>query len=128
MIRILLVWVLFIPLAILNGAVREGVLVPWLRNNTALPLSGILLSCLIFLTTYLLFPWLKATPRQSWAIGSTWLFLTILFEFCFGHFVMGKPWRVLLDQYDVQGGNLWVLVLFVVFVSPYLSGKLRGLD
>ncbi len=126
--RILAVWVLFIPLAILNGAVREGILVHLLGSQTALPLSGVLLSCLVFLTTYLLYPFLKATPRQSWAIGSIWLFLTILFEFGFGHFVMGKPWGVLLQQYDVQGGNLWVLVLFVILVAPYLSGKLRGLD
>ncbi len=88
--RILAVWVLFIPLAILNGAVREGILVPWLGNSTALPLSGIMLSCLIILTTYLLFPWLKAAPRQLWAIGTIWLLLTVLFEFGFGHFVVGK--------------------------------------
>ncbi len=89
--------VLFIPLAILNGAVRESLLVPWLGRQTALPLSGVLLSCLIFLTTYLLFLFMKASVRQAWQIGTIWLCLTVLFEFGFGHFVMGKPWEALLE-------------------------------
>lgn len=104
--RLLAVWIIFIPLAIINGAVRESLLLPFTGKAMALPMSGVLLSCLIFLTTYLLSPFLKATPRQSWAIGSTWLFLTILFEFGFGHYIMGKPWEVLLKAYDVKGGNL----------------------
>lgn len=123
MIRVLAVWLLFIPLAILNGAVRESILVPWM-GQTALPLSGVLLSCLIFLTTYLLFPFLKASG-QVWRIGAIWLLMTVLFEFCFGR-AMGKPWGVLIEQYNVQGGNLWVVVLFVVFVSPWLTSRLRG--
>ena len=43
-IRVFAIWVLFIPLAILNGAVREKVLIPLLGMQFALPLSGILLS------------------------------------------------------------------------------------
>jgi len=126
--RVLLVWVLFIPLAILNGAVRESLLIP-LLGKTALPLSGVLLSCLFFATTYMAFPFLKiSSGQQCWQVGLTWLILTVVFEFLFGHFAMGKAWQELLRAYDVQGGNLWVVVLLVVFVSPYLSGKLRGLD
>jgi hypothetical protein len=124
--RILAVWVLFIPLSILNGVLREEVLSPWLGKQAALPLSGVLLSCLIFLTTHWLFPFIKASARQVWRIGSTWLFLTVLFEFGFGHFVMGKPLEVLLTAYHVQGGNLWVLVLFVILVSPWLASRTRG--
>lgn len=124
--RILVAWILFTPLAILNGAIRESLLTPWLGKTTALPLSGILLSCLIFLTTYLLYPFMKALAHHAWRIGTTWLCLTVLFEFGFGHFIMGKPWEVMLKAYDVRGGNLWVLVLLVIFVSPYLVSRIRG--
>ena len=50
----LLVWVCFIPVAILNGGLREHVLARALGEKWALPLSGIILSACIFLITWLL--------------------------------------------------------------------------
>jgi hypothetical protein len=97
-------------------------------NQTALPLSGVLLSCLIFLTTYLLFPWLGISKGQSWAAGIIWLCMTVLFEFGFGHFVMGKSWEVLLQAYDVSSGNLWTVVLLVILLSPRLVWKVRNIS
>ena len=56
-IKILLIWFCFIPIAILNGGFREHVLDECLTAESALAISGILLSLLIFLTTRLLFPY-----------------------------------------------------------------------
>ena len=51
-----IVWICFIPVAILNGGLREYVLVKFIGEETALPVSGILLSAFIFLVTWLMLP------------------------------------------------------------------------
>ena len=86
----LLVWVCFIPAAILNGGLREHVLARALGEKWALPLSGIILSVCIFLITWLLLPrTVKAvSSKDSLQIGICWVFLTIAFEF-----VSGLGWR-----------------------------------
>ena len=45
----LIIWICFIPAAILNGGLREYVLAPAIGQKWALPASGIILSGLIFL-------------------------------------------------------------------------------
>ena len=50
-----LIWVMIIPVAILNGGFREYVLMEHLEM-LALPLSGIILSVCIFLVAYLFVP------------------------------------------------------------------------
>ena len=50
----LFIWLCFIPVAILNGGLREYVLVEDIGEEWALPVSGIILSVCIFLITWLL--------------------------------------------------------------------------
>jgi hypothetical protein len=52
--------------------------------------------------------------------------LTVLFEFGFGHFVMGNSWDTLLADYNVLEGRIWVMVLITETVAPYLMGRLSG--
>ena len=51
------IWFLIIPLAIMNGGLRENILVK--LGDIALPLSGIILSICIFVVAYLLIPKIK---------------------------------------------------------------------
>lgn len=93
----------------------------------SLPLSGISLSILILVATLLLLPFLGVlSPSQYWLVGGMWLLLTVLFEFLFGHYVMGDPWAKLLEAYNILKGNLWLLVLLVTAAAPYLAARLRG--
>jgi len=122
------IWTFFIFLAILNGIFRDKCLVPLLGQRLALPLSGISLSVLIFLVTFVFLPVFGTLePVQYWLIGGGWLVMTVLFEFIFGLYVMGDSWEKLLDAYNVLKGNLWLLVLLTTALSPYLAARLRGL-
>lgn len=122
------IWLLFVPLGILNGGLREKVLNPLLGPRVALPLSGVTLGILIFFVTALLIPFLGALrPSRYWRMGGGWLVLTVFFEFFFGRAVMGHPWAKLLEAYDPRGGNLWVVVLLMIAAAPYLTARLRGL-
>ncbi|KAF0219135.1 MAG: hypothetical protein FD174_2221 [Geobacteraceae bacterium] len=126
--KVATIWASFIPIAIANGLLREKCLVPLLGQRLALPLSGIFGSILFFLLTYLTLPWLgPLKPRHYQLIGLAWLAMTVLFEFLFGRLVAHKSWGELLQAYDLTTGNLWLLVLVVIAVSPHLAAKVRGL-
>jgi hypothetical protein len=121
-------WIHLVPLAIRNGAMREGVLAPVLGQRLALPLSGVSLSMLIFVSALVVAPWFHASSVADYvAAGVTWLLMRVLFEFLLGHYAMGKSLVQLLGVYDVVDGNLWKLVLISTAVSPYLGAKVRGL-
>lgn len=127
--KAVLLWLAIVPLAIVNGALRERFLLPRFGARAARPLSGVSLSLLVFLFTLATIPWLEASsPRAYLAVGGLWLALTIAFEFLFGRLVSKKSWRELLRPYFFRDGDLWVLVLVVVFLSPMLAAKLRGAE
>ena len=121
----LLVWVCFIPVAILNGGLREHVLARALGEKWALPLSGIILSACIFLITWLLLPrTVKAlSSKDSLRIGICWVFLTIAFEFASG-LAGGNTITELLAAYNPLTGNLWLLVLAATLLSPVMAGRI----
>ena len=70
-----LIWVMIIPIAILNGGFREYVLVN--LGVLARPLSGIILSVCIFIVAYLLVPKIKNCVKRDYIIfGILWFILT----------------------------------------------------
>jgi hypothetical protein len=123
-----LIWLLLLALAVGNAAAREQLFVHWLEPQQALMLSGVSLSILVFLATLLTARWLGLrTAGRCWLVGVLWLTLTVLFEFLFGHYVAGHSWETLWQAYRLPSDNLWVLVLAVILLSPYLAAKIRKL-
>ena len=129
----LIIWFCFIPVAILNGGLREYVLAKAIGEEWALPVSGIILSVCIFLITWLLLPrMIKAfTSKEGWLIGIGWALLTIVFEFAAG-LAGGSTVSELLAAYNPLSGNLWLLVLLTTLLSPVIVRKVKanntGLD
>lgn len=125
-IRAFAAWLIILLLAVLNGALREGMLIPRLGARAGLVMSGLLLSGLVLATTWLLLPWIGArTQSQQLALGLGWLVLTLAFEFSFG-LLRGRPLSEILSAYTFKGGNLWIVVLLVTAASPWLAARLRG--
>ena len=122
----LIIWLCFIPVAILNGGLREYVLTKAIGEKWALPISGITLSVCIFLITWLLLPLVtKAiTSKDCWLVGICWGVLTIAFEFIAG-FADGNTMTELLAAYNPLTGNLWLLVLATTFLSPIVTKNFR---
>ncbi|MCF8035419.1 MAG: hypothetical protein K9K62_00975 [Desulfobacteraceae bacterium] len=124
--KALAIWTGILVLAVLNGALREAILVPKLGMAAGLVVSGVLLSALIIVVAYLALPWLGARRTiELLGIGIGWLALTLVFEFSFG-LLQGKSWQVMLEAYTFKGGNIWPAVLIVTAIAPYLAAKLRG--
>lgn len=59
----ILIWILIIPIAILNGGLREHVLNK--LGDIALPLSGIILSVCIFIVAFLFIPKIKNCIKKQ---------------------------------------------------------------
>jgi len=119
-----LIWLCFIPVAILNGGLREHVLDRALGEKWALPVSGIVLSICIFLITWLLLPQIvRLSKKNCIIIGLLWTFLTMLFEFASG-LAGGSTLRELVAAYNPMTGNLWLLVLATTLLSPAAVRKI----
>lgn len=125
--RALLIWLVVLVLANLNGALRELALTPRVGPGPAHILSTILLSGLVALTAYLAVDWIGPASRtEGWLVGTLWLALTLGFEFGAGHYLFRKPWPDLLRDYNLSAGRIWPLVLLVTLISPELFRRLRG--
>ena len=108
-----LIWVMIIPIAILNGGFREYVLVN--LGVLARPLSGIILSVCIFIVAYLLVPKIKNCVKRDYIIfGIMWFILKA-----------GDGFAGLLQSYNIFTGNLWLLVVLSALFSPIIVIKIK---
>ncbi len=83
-------------------------------------------SVLILLVAYLFLGWLRAPNTKSlFKIGLLWLILTVAFEFGFGHFVFGRSWASLAEDYDLRRGGMLVVGMIVLGLSPWIASKIR---
>lgn len=121
----LLVWLCLIPVAILNGGLREHLLCPLVGQSCALPLSGLSLSLLIFLVTWTLLP-LAGRFRRSecLAVAILWPLLTAAFELLAG-LSSGFTLKELAEAYNPSMGNLWLLVILSTAISPIVTIQYR---
>lgn len=121
----LLVWLCFIPTAILNGGFREYVLTKYLDTALATAASGILLSIMILFITWLLLPRLVTLNRKECFIaGIIWTLLTVIFEFTSG-IGTGVPMKELIAAYNPLSGNLWILVVLTTMFAPTIISRIN---
>ncbi len=122
------IWLLLVAVAIGNGVFRDTVLSRMSSPALALPLSGVILALLILLVAFLSVPLVASRrARVYWSIGLLWVSLTLAFEFLFGHYAAGKPWKEIWQVFNVAHGNLFLLVLLVTGLAPRLAARARGL-
>lgn len=122
------IWLLIVIAAIFNGLFREKVLVSLVGAESALPLSGALLSVLVLFVTFTLISFFDSPESRSlFVVGFFWVVLTLSFEFLFGHFVAEKSWQEIMQVFNFYKGDLFLLVLFVTALAPWLAAKARGI-
>ena len=122
------IWLAIVVVAILNGVFREKILTPTVGANISLPLSGILLSAMTFLVTLTFISFIGSFESKVYIfIGIFWVALTLSFEFLFGHYVVGKSWKEIIQVFNILKGDLFIVVLFISAISPWAAAKLRGI-
>ncbi|HEY92240.1 MAG TPA: hypothetical protein G4O17_00645 [Dehalococcoidia bacterium] len=120
------VWVIFGILATINGVIRNKFYTPKIGEYPAHVISTVIAIFFIIIGTYLFVRFVKIdySSIDLLLIGGFWVVLTVLFEFVFGHYVVGQPWEKLLADYNIIKGRLWSLFLFTLLISPLLIGLL----
>lgn len=120
------IWFILVVAAILNGAFRESFITSKVGEQVGHVISTVIFICVILVVTYLFLSNLKInyTKTDLLLIGALWLILTILFEFVFGHYVMGHSWNRLFADYNILKGRVWSFVLLTTFIAPLLIGSI----
>jgi hypothetical protein len=125
-VRALIVWFLILVLAILNGANRQGLLIPWLGEQVGHVISTVLLSLFVLVASWFLIPWVRpGSARDAWFIGVFWVLLTLGFEFLAGHYLFRSSWEKLFADYNLAAGRIWILVLLTTLLAPVVVLTVR---
>ncbi|MFW6448697.1 MAG: hypothetical protein ACOC0X_04030 [Halobacteriota archaeon] len=123
LLRPLGLWVVLAVVAVVNGAVRELLIIPTLGEypghllSTALLLGAILLVAGVYFRRSTV----AFTQLELAVIGIVWTTLTVGFEFLVGY-VEGTSVDETLSQYDVLGGRVWILVPLTLLLAPTAFG------
>ena len=123
-------WLVFVVLAIVNGVIRNSVYAPKVGEHKGHVISSVVAVCYILAVTYFFVGTIKlsTTLFDLFLIGLFWVTITVLFEFGFGHYVIGHSWEHLIADYNILNGRLWSLVLLTTFSSPLFWGLVFGLS
>jgi hypothetical protein len=112
-------WLPLVLLAILNGTLRELGYKRFMKELHAHQISTLIGMVLVAIYVWIMgLIWPIESLTQAIQIGGIWLLLTILFEFGFGHFIMGHPWEKLFFDYNIFAGRVWLLFILWTAVSP----------
>jgi hypothetical protein len=127
LVRGAVIWLGILVLASLNGAVRDLLVAPRIGDTIARALSTVILCGLVLWVTWASIRWLGPRgPGEALALGLFWVALTLTFEVAAGR-LSGKPWSVILADYDVLRGRIWILVPIVTLFAPRWTAAARGL-
>ena len=123
------IWGVIACLAIVNGIVREVFVTPQLGEITALIVSGLTLSLIVFVVTFVAFGFLGADKTSTCLyIGLQWVLMTLILEVVIGRYIANKSWFEIAQVFDVTRGDLFILVLFTSMLSPYTVSRLKRMS
>lgn len=119
------IWLILAIAAIIVATFRIGVLLPSLGEQNAHQIGTIIFLIVQFVIIYFFIKKMKIVEVKTLLmIGIFWITITIIFEFIFGHYMMGHSWQKLLADYNLLNGRLWVLVLINNIAAPLISVKI----
>jgi len=126
LLRYFVAWFGMMIIAILNGAIRDGLYKSRVGDLAAHQISTVILLCILAGYFWLLTSiWHIASSLQAWAIGLMWLVMTLAFEVGMGRLILKKPWGELRHDYNIFAGRVWVLIPLWTLIGPYVCFRLK---
>lgn len=120
-------WFPMFVIALANATIREVGYKRYVGELAAHQISTLTACILVGVYVWLLSNYLAIqSAGQAIGIGLMWLAMTVVFEFGFGHFIVGNPWSRLLHDYNVLQGRVWGLFVLWIAVAPYVFYEIRG--
>lgn len=118
-----LFWLLLVPIAIGNAALRQIFILPMTTELTAHQISCVTGVTFFGIYNYFLAKFWKNFPANPIPMAVFWICLTILFEFGLGR-ALGRSWEILFHDYNIFAGRLWVIVLIWTGLAPIVMRKI----
>lgn len=128
LIRILALCVALAGFETLHGIARAALLVPRIGKQRALKVAIVTGSLLAFGVCWWLVPPIgyRGTP-QLFGVGLAIALFMASFDIALARWLLHRPWRRVLEDFDPRGGNYLSLGLLLMVTFPYLSVRLREL-
>lgn len=124
--RALAVWLLVMAVEFVHGTLRWIFLRPHVGDFRSGQIGVLTGSVLFLLIVYLCEPRMKLqSARDCFRVGLLWVGLTLLFEWSFGHYVMGRSWESIGTEYNLSRGGLMTIGLLVFAMTPWIAWQLR---
>lgn len=121
------IWCIMLVFAVANGTLRVTQLIPRFGDLVGHWMSTLMLSLLLLAITWFALPWIGPhTAHEAWLIGWCWLGLTLCFELLAGHYVFHNSWNILIADYNLLRGRIWLLVLVITLMAPLWVGRVQG--
>ena len=121
----LVFWLILAIVAVANGVVRQVGYGRYLSELAAHQLSTVTAILLTGGVVWVLNRfWPIESKKAAWTIGATWLVMTVMFEFGFGHYIAGHSWSLLFADYNLLAGRVWSLFLLWIAILPYVIWRL----
>lgn len=125
--RALALWIILMLAETLHGLWRVKVLAIWIGDAAAREVSVFTGSLVILLITFAFIGWISARSAPTLLIvGTTWVALTVVYEFILGRVVFHQTWADILSDFDLLQGRLLPIGLLFLLFAPLLAARLRG--
>ncbi|MCA0445914.1 MAG: hypothetical protein LCH54_06765 [Bacteroidetes bacterium] len=111
-------WFPLLAIAFINGTIRQigyQELLGELNAHQVSTAIGMILFAFYFL--WIDQKWKPVSVNETMKIGFLWVILTIIFEFGMG-VGMGRPWEIMVHDYNLAAGRVWVVILAWVAIGP----------
>lgn len=126
-VKALLIWMLIAIAEVWHGILRVRLLNRRVGDHRARQIGVFNGSAIILLIAWFSVPWIGVnTVGQCLSVGSMWLALMLAFEIAFGRFVFRASWQRIAADFDFRRGGLLSIGMLILWVSPLLVAKLRG--
>ncbi len=126
--RAVIAWVVIALAETLHGIPRVRFLNRRLGDRRARQISVFTGSVIVLLIGWFMVPWIgPGSLQQSLAVGALWVMLMLAFDLGLGRLYFRMSWQRLAADFDVRKGGLLGLGMAVLFLTPMVIAKIRGL-
>lgn len=126
--KAILIWLGIALAETLHGMLRIRFLNRPLGDRRARQVAVVSGSLLILLIGWFTVPWLGLrSVADSLSVGALWLGLMLAFDILFGRLVFRAPWSRIVADFDPRRGGFLGFGMTVLFFTPWLIARLRGL-
>lgn len=126
--RAAVVWLGIVVAEVLHGVLRSIFLVPYVGLHRSNQIGVFSASLIILVIVRFSIGWLlkaepEARPGRLLAVGAAWTVLMLVFEWSAGHYVFGRTWDQLAQDYRLAQGGLLPLGMLVLWLSPLIAAR-----